>query len=277
MKKIFLVILMVLVFASNSFAVTYYFKTAGVNNDWSNGANWCDQTNGTGTCGTAPTASIDTVLDSNSGNVTVDTTTCLAKTLTCTGYNGTLTFTAANQLSVSGSVTFASTMTLAGTGTLRMTDAGTITMGTLTFPGSVILAASGTYPLTEDLNITGTMSFTGNAVFSGAFGISCGTLTFSSSGLTIQIVSGQTLTVTTAINIAGNGFATNTIRSVTASSDAFLHYNGLAANCKIAGATFTDINAVHALDNWYGGTLTRTTGITNRTSADIGGGGPYAF
>ena len=32
---------------------------------------------------------------------------------------------------------------------------------------------------------------------------------------------------------------------------------------------FTDINCVHAIDNWYGGTLTRCTGITNRTSADF--------
>ena len=40
---------------------------------------------------------------------------------------------------------------------------------------------------------------------------------------------------------------------------------------------FTDVDfstystPVTGLDNWYGGTLTRCTGITNRTSADIGG------
>ena len=53
-----------------------------------------------------------------------------------------------------------------------------------------------------------------------------------------------------------------------------LVFNGTTTNCSIYRATFTDVNASGSaigLDNWYGGTLTRTTNITNRTSADIGG------
>jgi hypothetical protein len=39
--------------------------------------------------------------------------------------------------------------------------------------------------------------------------------------------------------------------------------------------TFTNIAFSVPVDNWYGGTLTGTTNITNRTSADIGGGGGW--
>jgi hypothetical protein len=74
------------------------------------------------------------------------------------------------------------------------------------------------------------------------------------------------------MNLSGNAFNSCTIRSTIASSDTFLTYQGTAANCKIAGMTFTDVNAsgsAQALDNWYGGTLTRTTNIINRTTADF--------
>ena len=278
MKKTLLIaMLLVFISASPSFAVTYYFKTAGVNNNWSNGANWCDQTNGAGTCGTAPTASIDAVIDSNSGTVVIDTTTCVSKTITATGFTGDITFTAGQTLGVSGDITFDNTHTLSGTGTLQPKAAGTITMDGLTFPGNVIIANTATYTLAGNLAITGTLTIANSAVtFSGAYDISCDTFSYYGNVTTVSFVSGQTLTIATAMYLSAVSSAGATFKGVTASSDTFLHFNGLASACRISGIIFTDVNAAHALDNWYGGTLTRTTGITNRTSADIGGGGGSA-
>jgi hypothetical protein len=53
---------------------------------------------------------------------------------------------------------------------------------------------------------------------------------------------------------------------------ASLTYSGTAANCKVAGVTFTDIDAsgsAVAILNWYGGTLTRTVNVYNVTAASF--------
>jgi hypothetical protein len=78
------------------------------------------------------------------------------------------------------------------------------------------------------------------------------------------------------MNLNGSASSgTNTIKSSTASSPFYLNYGGTAVNGMCYSMVFTDVDAsgsAQVIDNWYGGTLTRTTNITNRSSADIGGG-----
>jgi hypothetical protein len=258
---------------------TYYAINAGGN--WSAGATWStvsakDASRVGGS--TAPTNADDCILDDYSGNVTVNTTTCACKSITCTGYTGTLTFTAAQRLIVSGDVVFSAGMALAGTGDLRFQATATLNMAGLTFPGSMSNNTSGTITLLADLVITGALTAT-NALltFAGAFDVTCSSLRLYY-GLIIP--SGQTLTITESITLMASIVTVPTIKSSTASSTAYLTYQGTVANCAIAGYIFTDIDAsgsAQGLDNWYGGTLTRTAGITNRTSADIGGGGSPRF
>jgi hypothetical protein len=284
-KKILLSILLLLTFAVPSFSATYY----GVrrNSNWNSGSWSTTATKDATRTGSAvtPTATDDCILDdwtSMGGGVvwTVNATTCVCKTLTMTGYAGDLAFTAGQTLGISGNITFANTHTLSGTGTLQLKAAGTITMAGLTFPGSVMTVDTATYTLAGDLNITGNLNIgVATPTFAGAYNITCAAFYFY--GTTLTLVSGQTLTVSTTLNLdSGAGVSVATIKSSTASSDTYLHFNGLASASRVVGMTFTDVNAAHALDNWYGGTLTRTTGITNRTSADIGGvsgGGACGF
>jgi len=92
--------------------------------------------------------------------------------------------------------------------------------------------------------------------------------------ITFNFVSSQIFTINTGLYLNGRTDRVLTIKAVTAPTAFNLVFNGTAANCSIYRATFKDVNASGSaigLDNWYGGTLTRTTNITNRTSVDIGG------
>lgn len=255
---------------------TYYAINEG--GAWHAGSTWsttatkdASRTGGA----TAPTSGDACILDDYSGNVTVSAGSS-ALTVTCTGYTGTLTYSTTNiALVVYGDVVYDSTMTLAGTGTLRTAGAGALTMDGLTFPGALYLGADLT--LVEDVVVTGILTFSTTLTIAGAFDITCGTLKHM--GGTVTFPDGHILTVTTAIAAGSAAFGTTTIQSTTAEVKAYIAYTGADASAiKVGGVAFTDIDfSTHStpvtdLDNWYGGTLTRTVGITNRTSADIGGG-----
>jgi hypothetical protein len=250
---------------------TYYARnTAG---NWSANTSW-DAAASTGAGPAGPPVAGDTaIFDANyTGNITIGAAAACA-TLTClAGATGTLTW-GTYTLTCTGNITFVSGFNLAGsTGTLTISTAANIAMGGLTFPGNINFNVfSGTETLLDALTVAGTIFLSGGFTFAGNFDITCGTLNVRGNGVTNIFKNGQSVIVQTSLLIApGTGYATsNTLRSSTSSSDAFLHFNGAAADCKVVGAIFTDINCAHAIDNWYGGTLLRTTGITNRTSADM--------
>ena len=134
-----------------------------------------------------------------------------------------------------------------------------------------------TITLGSNLSCTGSLTIhSGDSwISSGAYDISCGTLILQV-GSTFSMVSSRTLSVSTSMFLEGINTDITTIKAVTTSTAFNLDYNGTAANCQVYEVTFTDVDAslsAQGIDNWYGGTLTRTTNITNRTSADIGGGG----
>jgi hypothetical protein len=278
---------------------TYYGVNAGGN--WATAGTWsttatkdASRTGGA----SAPTNADDCVLDDYSGNVTVNTTSCVAKTLSCVvngNYAGTLTFTSGQTLTVSGNVTFSSTMTLSGTGNLTingasatLTSAGIASSITnLRFTASVTLHTNGTtwnniaaannlqtWTLSSNLNCSGTLISSVLSAFAGAFDVSCGTLLYiNTGGNSLNLVAGQTLSVSTAIYIGGgntSGSSGCIIRSATASSDAYLVYNGTRGNCQIAQVKLTDINATGSTQNLdtFCSTLTRCTNITDRTPSD---------
>jgi hypothetical protein len=242
-----------------------------VTGNWNDLNSWSDTGSG-GVAGADYAKAGDTaIFDSGfTGNITIAASAACA-TLTCqAGATGTLTWGAGQRLSTTANVAFVSGFHLSGdTGILRISGPMTLTMGGLTVPGTIEIFSNSTFTLGDDA-ACGTLINSGGATtaFAGAHNIACDVFTVN--GLySLSLVAGQTLLISTGINIAVNAFGAATIKSATASSDAFLHYNGTAANCKIAGAIFTDINCAHAIDNWYGGTLLRCTNITNRTSADF--------
>lgn len=276
--------------------------------NWSATSVWSDSDGGA-PGSTAPVAGDNAYLTATSGAITVTLSAAAAcAILDCTGFTGTLAF-GIYSLTATGNVTLPAGMSAtssAATNGITCNTANTITGGIAAFAPQLVISGSGTYTLDGNgtpwtkvsvssvaktitlasaLAVTDLIiSPTGSVTFGGAYDITATNLYVgSSANWTLTLVAGQTLTVGTILKMYGAGSsgtsasAVVTVVSSTASSDAYLHFNGAASACVVCGVVFTDVNCAHAIDNWYGGTLTRTTGITNRTSADIGStsGGVY--
>jgi hypothetical protein len=265
---------------------TLYAKSAGGN--WSAAGTWSSTSSAGSDNSGPPTASIDVIFDSGStGNVTVDTTSCVAKTLVCQAAANSITFTSGKALAISGNITFYAGMTVSGTGNLVINAAGTVTTNgvsvsitTFTIYGavSVTLDTSGTtwtnitstngsqtITLASNLSCSGTLldANFGNITFAGSGNITCGTFTRNTylTMYMVSFVSGTTLTINSSFNLSYMQ-----IKSTTATSPFYLVYNGTAANCALAGNIFTDVDASGSpfpITNWCGGTLTRCTNIVN--------------
>lgn len=202
------------------------------------------------------------------------------------------------------SLTFAGNSTISGTvayrtGTLKYIS-GTITTtgSTLSIAANTTLDTNGivfniiyingtaaTITLASDLACNSLttllrLSSASNIIFSGAFDITVANLILSNLEVsTWTFQSGQTLNVTNSLFIMTGGGNT-TINASTPSSDAYLIYTGTMANCVLGRVIFTDINATGStanLPNYNGGTLTRTTNITNKTAEDFGGNSSNIF
>lgn len=230
--------------------------------------------------GSAPTAEI---ID---GGGTWSGTNTLANNLTFAGNS-----------TISGTVQYRTNTLTYSSGTIITTGStlnlqfSSVTFNTNGMTWNNITNSSGaaiTITLTSNLALSGAFtnyssgSVNGvNVTFSGAFNISMGTLNFSGQGvsITLSLVAGQTLSITSGINVYGNqGFAT-TIKSGTTSSATTINYSGTAANDNIYKATFTDITSSGStLYNFNGGTLTRTSGISNVNGSNfVSGGGVGLF
>ena len=98
-----------------------YFRNTG-STSYSVTTNW-SATDGGVSVGAVPTAADDVYFTSNSGNCVINATS-VAKTITCTGYIGTIS--GSSQLTVSGSITLVSGMGWTYTGNLIINAASTI-------------------------------------------------------------------------------------------------------------------------------------------------------
>ena len=179
-----------------------------------------------------------------------------------------------------------STITLATDGPQFGNTTVTYTAGTIVSTGSTIrlngtpgnVTFTGAFPALGSIIVVSTVTLTCNnnlalgdtlrvaegisLTLAGAVAYSCATLQVDSAA-TLKLPNSQTITVSTAIVVSGTVFDTTTISSTTASTSSTLTYNGTQANMKVAWCTFTDIAATNPLWNHWGGTLTRTSGITN--------------
>ena len=203
---------------------------------WSSNATWVE--------GSPPDNTMDVVATGTSGPVDIDTTTCVCKSMVLTGYTALMTFTAAKVLTVSGNVTFASTHTLTGTGTLKVNAAATLTSGTLTFPGALTISVAATIAWGDNWTVTGTVTQdTGAGVWNGN-----------------QITANTSLTATTAISgttlivMGGTGTISTGGSSVAISNPITINTLGtitIGANIAIGtGCVFT----------WIAGIISGTSG-----------------
>lgn len=203
--------------------------------------------------GATPTASDDAFLTANSGQCTISAAS-VGKSLTCTGYTGTLTHNAFN-LTISGSVTLVAGMTYTplATSTITLAAANTLTTGGKLLP--LLVLSSGTTTLGDNL------SFMASKVI---------TLILNGNNLDLN---GKTVAGNSAINrVLVTTNTLGTARTITINSGTF------------NACDFRDITASSALDlsaasNYSGdcGGNTSITFTTNATQTSTGNSSNYSI
>lgn len=247
---------------------TYYARA--VNGNWSANTSW-DSASSAGAGPAGPPIAGDTaVFDAGSTGVITLSASAACLNLNMDNHGGTLALSSSGlTIGTNGSIVLGGTIT-ATTGYIGIGGNVSITCNAITIP-QLRHSASGTYTLNDDLLATTLwIQGTSSPVFAGAFDIICTNFYYASSvsaTSSLTLVAGQTLSVSTLMSLIGASNIVATIKSGTGSSDTFIDYNGTDANRLVANITFTDVNAAHPIDNWYGGTLTRCTNIQNVTSA----------
>lgn len=142
-----------------------YFVGGGTGN-WNSTTNWSD-TDGGASGFSVPTSTDDVFLTAASGaNTLTVNATSNAKSLTCTGFTGTLD--GSSSLTVSGNITFVAGMTLTYSGTLTVNATATLTSGGKTLPGNLTLpTALITITFADNWYIVGNYSVSNTTVEGG--------------------------------------------------------------------------------------------------------------
>lgn len=251
----------------------------GGNATWDStaGTKWATTSNGTG--GSAvPTASDDVFLDGagNSGNVTIATGyTAVCKSLTCTGYVGTLSSASSTgNLTVSGNITLVSGMTLSVTGLLTINATSTVTSAGKTWGGGITVSGSAiTVTLASDLACSGTLTLTQGTLDCSAsnYNISCAAFSSSNSNTRTLTLRAGVMTITGT----GTAWDTTTVTSFTwgtnsANSGVVFSYSGSSAMTINSGAFTVPTNVDF---KWTGGTynLTKPTNFDTAHNIDFTG------
>jgi hypothetical protein len=171
-------------------------------------------------------------------------------------------------------------VTDAGTFTI-FPSAATLNIPTVTFNNLNVGGSSGsTLTMQSDLNVTGSITqATGtNVSWTGAYDWYCGTYNAAQAAATannLTIYANRTFHISTATNIYGAYALTPTrflIKSSAGGTKANIAYSGTAAAFNWSNVSTTDIAFSPAVKEFGAGVLTTSTGITNFTGADVGGG-----
>lgn len=245
---------------------TKFARSVGGN--WNTDATW-STTSSAGTANTTkPTAADDVILDSGSGQITVDAAS-VAKTVTCTGYTNTLTHNAF-ALTVSGSVTFVSGMTYTPLATSTLSFAATATLTTGGKLMTNITHTSGTLTIGDNVTTMAskiiTLTLSGTAVDLNGKTISGNTITsriFFTSG---TVGTGKQITVN------GGTFVNADFRDITFSNATNLDLSAITGKSgdlggnTITGGGSTLTFTAPATQTWNGNTTGSTSTAANWTS-----------
>jgi fibronectin-binding autotransporter adhesin len=238
--------------------------------DGTAGTKWSTTDGGAGGS-SVPTSADDVFFTAASGasTVTIATGNTGAKSITCTGFTGTLTGTAA--ITVSGSVTLVAGMTFTHTGTVTFADTGTLTTAGKTFGGVTIATTGITLTLGDALNVgTRTITITRGTFTTNNYTVTADTFTSNNSNTRVinfgssSVVLGSTTTALDFFTSTGMTFnpGTSTI-SITSASAIF--YGG--------GRTFATVNFTSTASTTRtisGANTFANLGFNGRSSAGIG-------
>jgi hypothetical protein len=222
-----------------------YAKAAGGN--WSSANTWSATSSAGVDNAGPPTNVINCVFDSGAvAKVSVDTATCVAKTVTCQSASNNLEFVAAKALAVSGNVTFYAGMTITGTGTLSIMSSSNLTLGVGNIFSGLLLFATGAVPtLADDWMVTGLFTNGATTKVLNGYQITC------NGGMSILgAISGSTNIILGGGTWSGSGAISNN-----------LTIQPEAANVIVSGSVAYNTGTLTYIASGSGKTVT-TTGST---------------
>lgn len=226
---------------------TKYAKAAVKN--WSDNTAW-SATSSAGVDDTgAPTAADDVIFDTGATSAfTVDTTTCVAKSVTFQSASNAIVFTATKILNVYGNYTQFAGMSVTGTGILWMCADATLTSAGITFPGSL-----------RTIGTTTTITFADNWTVAYSF------VPYTSVG---TVFNGNQLTINNSLSVNTPMSGTTNI-ILSGGTWSGTNTTGIANNLTIAGNVTVSGNVYYKTGTltYASGTVTDTTGTLNITGS----------
>lgn len=230
-----------------------YFVGGGTGN-WNSTTNWSD-TDGGASGFSVPTSTDDVFLTAASGaNTLTVNATSNAKSLTCTGFTGTLA--GSSQLNISGNLILGAGMTNSYTGILNINATGNLNSNGIDIYSLSSLGGSVVTTLLSNIRITSLWSLqsTGGYTFTGAFDIEVtGTMSTGNGSASMTFSGGATLTFKGNSTITGGTLG---VGSTTRLDGAIITFNSTTTT--ITGAVRIGANVSIT---YVGGTMT-TTGST---------------
>jgi hypothetical protein len=215
--------------------------------DGTAGTKWALTSGGAG--GQAvPTSADDVFFDGASGAnaVTIATGNTGAKSITCTGFTGTLTGTAA--ITVSGNITLVAGMTYTHTGTVTLDATATLITAGKNFSAVTVNGSGITVTLGDAINIqTRTLTITQGTFTTANFNVTAGVLSFTGSSTRTITLGSSTVTLSDAIPLESTTITNLTFNSNTSTincTNPTMTFNG-------AGLTFYNVNLGNTLNNQH--------------------------
>ena len=207
--------------------------------DGTAGTKWAATSGGPGG-ETLPTSADDVFFDANStGTTTIAIGNTGAKSITCTGFTGTITGT--GNISVVGSVTLAPGMTYSHIGVVTFTGTGTLTTAGKSFGSVSVNGTLASIALGDALSCPArTISVLAGTFNTNNYSVSCGTFNTSTSAARTVALGSSTLTVTAGSSAAFG--ASSTTGLTFSAGTSLLVVSGAGGGIDAGNLTFNDIS-----------------------------------
>lgn len=217
--------------------------------DGTAGTKWATTSGGAG--GASRPTSADDVFFTNlsTGTCTIATGNTGAKSITCTGFTGTLTGTAA--ITISGGVTLVAGMTYSHTGTMTFAGTGTLTTAGKAFSGVTVDGSGITLTLGDALNLsTRTLNITQGTFTTNNYNVTTVTLGSSNSNVRAINLGSSTITLSGVGPLISFATSTNLTFNAGTSQITFSGSSGNTLNgggkdfynVSVTGTTFTSFS-----------------------------------
>jgi len=201
------------------------------------GTKWAATSGGAGGA-SVPTSADDVFFDAlSSGTVTIATGNTGAKSITCTGFTGTIAGSAA--ITVSGSVTLAAGMTYTSTSVITFAATGTLTTAGKTIGAIVVSGAGITLTLGGALTSSGSITITSGSFTTANFNVTATALVSSNSNVRTISLGSSTIT----LSLSGNAIDFGTITNLTFNAGTSqINLTAFGSAISVGTATFYNVS-----------------------------------